>query len=104
MVNKSDTNNPAITEFPIPEFTGWCIYGYWLNGQLLNRAEYRKQFSASNRLKQSILPQSQVKFRSWRREMNEKHRVRLHRKLPEAARGISESQYHIPTLNEWGAL
>jgi hypothetical protein len=109
MGNKSDSKDPTITEFPIPEFNGWTQYGYWLNGRLLNRAEYKKQFGVSNPLRR-VIAESETKkgqpehFRSWRRQIIQKHASRPHRKLPEASRGMEETKYHIPTLNDWGAL
>lgn len=34
---------PACSSVGAP-YTGWTIYGYWLNGTLLNRAEYKQTY------------------------------------------------------------
>jgi hypothetical protein len=108
MVNKSDNKNPAITDIPIPEFSGWCSYGYWHEGRLLNRLEYARAFWPIKVHRVSKSPEKKkgqpAHFKSWRREITEKHRSRSHHKLPEASRGMSECQYHIPTLGDLAAL
>ena len=112
MVNKSDNNNnPAITEIPLPLFNGWCREGYWLDGKLLNRAEYTNQFSAVASRKAGHSPcetgriSRSVLFKSWRKEAEAKHAARKllkPHKPPEATRGYDE--YQIPTLDDLRAL
>ena len=129
-VNKSEDNFPAEAETDIPlavypqppeiNFCGWTQYGYWHNGQLLNRPEYNKQFGLINptvasrkqatgtcdtgtgKLTRSLRGEWR---KSWRKEAEAKHAARSHHKGArplEIIRGMPE--YHIPTLNDLAGL
>jgi hypothetical protein len=81
-------------------FTGWCHYGYWLNGELLNRREYRDRF-----YKAPVVVKTQ-----WKRETERELRKSPYRKhtsqTAQEARGeiLSEWLSKVPTLEDWKSL
>jgi hypothetical protein len=93
--------SPACYSVGVP-FTGWTTYGYWLDGQLLNKKEFSKYAGPVNPLPVKSQPESREDERkSWRTIQRENAARTAYNAIRRAQGAVPE--YPPPSLDDWMA-
>jgi hypothetical protein len=98
----TDREQSSTAQQPRILFTGWCIYGYWLNGELLNRTQYKDRFGPIRAVKSKEAPKQKYE------ERLKEERKSWRRNTPKTAYQPATQEFsawlaQIPTLDDWKA-